>query len=386
MHVPYIDLGLQYRTLEGPIDSAIKEVLSSGSYILGKQLEAFEKEFAQYHGVAEAVGVASGTDALELALRAIGVKAGDEVVVPAFTFVATAEAVLHLGAKPVFVDVEPDTLTLDPDRFEAAITNKTRAVIPVHLYGQPCDMERIVGVAKAKGIWVIEDCAQGIGASLDGKKVGTWGEVGCFSFFPTKNLGGCGDGGMVITSNGELAHRLRRLRNHGASEKYRHIELGRNSRLDELQAAILRIKLSHIDRWNAARRSVADGYRKAFQEAAQECPIPVRLPVARADRVHTYHIFAIRVPQRDALKAFLNDQGVEALVHYPRALHRQDLFVSLLPELNGLSLRESERAAEEVLSLPIYPEMKPEAVTYVVEQVVRFYRLERCQSAPRRMQ
>ncbi len=372
MHVPYIDLGIQYRNLKSEIDPLIEKILASGSYILGEHGAALEKEYAAYQGVAHAVGVASGTDAIELALRAAGIGAGDEVIVPSFTFVATAEAVMHVGARPVFVDIEPDTYGIDPAQTETAVTSKTKAIIPVHLYGHPCTMEPILSLAKSKGLQVIEDCAQGTGASIGNKKVGSLGRLGAFSFFPTKNLGACGDAGIIVTDRADDAEKLRWLRNHGSPKKYQHEILGRNSRLDEIQAAILRVKLKHLDRWNQERIRVAGWYDKAFKALPPAVLKKLTLPSTRSGLSHVYHIYALLTAQRDALWEHLKTKTIDAAVHYPEPLHRQPVMRSIVSA--GLSLPVSERVAREVLSLPIYPEMTEAMVLYVVEAIHDYYR------------
>jgi dTDP-4-amino-4,6-dideoxygalactose transaminase len=358
MNIPLCDPAAEYRELQSELDAALRAVLATGQFILGPQGEALEHELAAQLDVAHAVAVGSGTDALHLALRAAGVGPGDEVVVPAFTFVATAEAVSHAGAYPVFADIDPATYTLDPASLEAAITPRTRAVIVVHLYGQSADLAAIAGIAARHGLRLIEDCAQAIGADFEGKPVGGWGDAGCFSFYPTKNLGGWGDGGLVTTHDGALAERVRRLRHHGSRIPYRHETVGYNSRLDELQAAVLRVKLRHLARWNERRRAIATAYRRLL------AGVPVGLPAEHGRGRHVYHQFTIRSPARDRLREALAARGIASAVYYPLALHRQPAYAA---QSCSAPLPAAERAAREVLSLPIYPQLSEDAVRRVCE-------------------
>ena len=359
--VPFLDLTAQHRSLKAEIDAAIQRVLASGQFILGPEVEALERELASYCGCAHAVGVASGTDALTLSLRAAGVGPGDEVVTSAFSFFATVEAILHTGARPVFVDIDPATYCLDPSQIPARLTARTKAILPVHLYGQPCEMAAVTGIAGEHGLPVIEDCAQALGAMEGDRRVGGIGLAGGLSFYPTKNLGACGDGGMVVTNDGALADRIRLLRVHGARARYRHEEVGWNSRLDELQAAILRAKLPHLEAWNAARRRQAEAYRQLCREAG----LAVRLPEGRAGSEHVYHLFVIRCRDRDAVAERLAQEGIGSQAAYPLALTQQPALARLKPQ----PCPASEQAAAEVLALPIYPELTDAQMRRVIRSL-----------------
>jgi len=370
MKVPLLDLKRQYQAIKPEIDEAVARVIESGRYILGPEVEAFEREVAQYLNVKHAIGVASGTDALWLALKAVGVGPGDKVIVPAFTFGATASAVCNAGAVPVFVDIDPQTFNIDPahvrETLEAnpQLPEEAKAILPVHLYGQPADMDEILALAREYDLFVIEDAAQAIGAEYKGKRAGTLGHLGCFSFFPTKNLGAYGDGGLVITNDDELADRVRLLRVHGSRPKYYHRVVGTNSRLDALQAAILRVKLKHLDAWTRLRQEHAAYYDEHLNR------IPgMKIPHRAPDRTHIYHQYTVRIADglRDALQRRLKEQGVEAAVYYPLPLHLQECFRHL--GYREGELPESERASREVLSLPMFPELTEGAVGYVVTQV-----------------
>jgi dTDP-4-amino-4,6-dideoxygalactose transaminase len=358
MSVALCDPAAEYRELREELDAAVGAVLASGRFILGPQGEALEREIAAQVGVAHAVGVASGTDALHLTLRAAGVGPGDEVVVPAFTFIATAEAVSHLGARPVFADIDPATYNLDPAALDAAITPRTRAVIAVHLYGQSADLAAIGAITARYGLQLIEDCAQAIGADFAGRPVGGWGLAGCFSFYPTKNLGAWGDGGMVTTSDAALAERVRMLRHHGSRASYRHELIGYTSRLDELQAAVLRVKLKHLAHWNERRRALAAAYRR------QLAGLPVVLPAEHGRGRHVYHQFTIRARARDGLRERLAARGVASAIHYPLPLHRQPAYAAAHRHTR---LPAAEQAAREVLSLPIHPQLCDGAIQLVCE-------------------
>ncbi len=327
------------------IDAAIRRVLDSGWYILGGEVEAFEAEFAAYHGVNYAVGVANGTDAIELALRAAGVGAGDEVITVAHTAVATVCAIDRAGAQPVLVDIDPQTYTLDPAAAEAAITPRTKAIVPVHLYGQPADMLALSEIAARHHLLLIEDCAQAHGARLNGRLVGTWGHLAAFSFYPTKNLGAVGDGGALITNDEGYALRLRRLRNYGQTSRYNHAERGINSRLDELQAAILRVKLPHLDAQNARRRQIARQYDAGLMGM-------VTIPLQRPGAESVYHLCVVRHPARDALRASLADAGIGTLIHYPIPIHLQPAYRDL--GCAPGSLPATEQVSREIMSLPLY--------------------------------
>jgi len=370
MRVDLFDLTRQYRAIQFQVDQAISRVLESGRFILGPEVEAFEQEVAQYLDVRHAIGVASGTDALWLALKAVGVGPGDKVIVPSFTFGATASAVCNTGATPVFVDVEPKTFNIDPAHVRETLESNPRlqdeakAIIPVHLYGQPADVDKISAIAQEYDLFVVEDAAQAIGAEYKGQKVGTIGHLGCFSFFPTKNLGAYGDGGLVITNDDELADRVLLLRVHGSRPKYYHHLIGTNSRLDALQAAILRVKLQHLDEWTRARQKHAEYYDKHLA-AIEGIEIPYQAP----DRTHIYHQYTLRVLNglRDALQQYLSDQQIGTAIYYPVPLHLQMCFQDL--GYREGELPESERASREVLSLPMFPELTAEEVQYVTAQV-----------------
>ena len=359
-----LDLKAQYAAIGAEIRAAVDEVLAAQQFILGPQLAALEQEVARYCGRRFGVGVASGTDALMLALHACGVGPGDEVIVPAFSFIATAGAASRLGARPAFVDIEPSTFNLDPGQIEARITPKTRAIITVHLYGLPADMEPIVSLAARRGLAVVEDNAQAIGASYKGRKTGSLGTLGCISFYPSKNLGAYGDAGMIVTDAEELAGRLRSLRNHGQIEKAKYVsgELGWNSRLDEIQAAVLRVKLRHLDRWKAARQAHAAQYNELLGRLPG-----VVTPVVPPGSEHVYYQYTIRVPARDRVKQFLADRGISTVVYYPVPLHLQPLYAALGYKHGDLPA--AERASGEVLSLPMYAELRREQIERVADAV-----------------
>ena len=359
--IPVFDARLQYQELKDEIDAAMQTVAAAGHYILGPQVKAFEQEMAAALSCSHAIGVANGTDALHLALRALRIGPGDEVITTPFTFVATTEAIGLVGATPVFVDIDPQTYNIDPLCIEAAITPRTRAIIPVHLYGRPCDMDRIMSIARANDLHVVEDCAQALGATYRGRPVGSFGTVGCLSFFPSKNLGCMGDGGMLVTSDPELSDRIEMLRRHGGKVKYHHEELGLNSRLDELQAAILRVKLPYLARWNAARRAIAGRYTQGLSDiAAVNCPIHRDEDLAG----HVFHQYTLRVPDRDTLTRDLAAAGISTAVYYPVPLHLQGVHAGL-PYGQG-SLPHAERAASECLSLPMFPGLTALQVERVV--------------------
>jgi len=363
--VPQLDLAAQYAAIGAEIRTAVERVLASQQFILGSEGVAFEREIAQLCGVAHGVGVASGTDALILALRACGVQAGDEVVIPPFTFVATGSAISALGAKPVFADIRPDTYNIDPSDLARRVTNKTKAIIAVHLYGLACDMDPIVNFARAHNLRVIEDNAQSLGASYKGRRAGSLGDAACMSFYPTKNLGAYGDAGMVATNSNDAAARLRTLRNHGQSAKYVSSEPGWNSRLDEIQAAILRVKLRHLPEWQRARQGHAAAYTKLLLGIPGVMP-----PLIPEGYDHVFHQYTIRVERRDALMKFLSERKIGCSVYYPVPLHLQPLYASLGHKAGDFP--HAERAAQEVLSLPMFPELRPEQVTRVAEAVAEF--------------
>ena len=364
MKVAFFDIAAQYRELRREIDAAVQRVLQSGSYSNATENLAFEKELGAYLGVREVVAVNSGTDALLLSLKALGIGTGDEVIVPSFTFFATAEAVCLAGAQPRFADCANAAFNIDLRNVERAYTSKVKAVIAVHLYGQPVDLAPIQEFCAAHNLHLIEDCAQALGASYRGRRVGTFGVAGAFSFYPTKNLGACGDGGAICCDNPELASHLRRLRNHGRMNAFSHSEIGINSRLDEIQAAILRIKLPHLDRWNARRRELAQRYRTGLQDSTR-CILPPNCD----DGIEVFHQFVVRYPQRDALRTFLAEHGVETAVYYPTPCHLQTAFCSTT---SVASLPSAEHNAKQALALPIYPELADDAVLHIVELVRAF--------------
>lgn len=360
--IPQIDLTRQHAALRTELLEAVERVLASSRFILGPEGEALEAEVAALCGVRHGVGVASGTDALHLALRALEIGPGDEVITPAFSFVASASAVLHAGARPVFVDIDLQTFTLDSGEVEQAITPRTKAILPVHLYGHPADMDRLVALARRRGLALIEDVAQAIGASYAGRPVGSFGDLACLSFYPTKNLGACGDGGMVVTDREELAERIRRLRNHGSRAKYQHSGLGYSSRLDELQAALLRVKLRHLPAWTAARRALAARY------SALLAGLPITLPREQPPAVHVYHHYTVLSPRRDDLAKALADRGVGTALHYPLPIPGQPLF------RGGAGPAEAEcprawQASREALSLPCFPELTAAEIETVAQAV-----------------
>jgi dTDP-4-amino-4,6-dideoxygalactose transaminase len=361
MKMPMLDLVGQYHSIKEEMDAAVLGVLESGRYILGLNVAALEEEIAAYLGVRHAVGVASGTDALIIVLRAAGVGPGDEVIVPAYSFFATAEAVLSVGAEPVFVDIDPQTYCMDTSRIEGKITPKTRALVPVHLYGHAAQMNRILAIAAAHGLRVIEDNAQAFGATFDGRKTGSLGDAGCLSFFPSKNLGGYGDGGMVVTDDGELAQMARRLRTHGWQRKYYPETVGYNSRLDELQAAMLRVKLKYVDGWNERRRKLAHEYTQRLGELG--ITTPVEMPGCR----HVYHLYVARFERRAQVQTALKEAGIASEVYYPQPLHHSVPCRHLLARTG--SLPQAEEASEQTLALPLYPAMTVNMVRHVVQVI-----------------
>ena len=379
--IPILDLKAQYESIKDEINAAIAEVLESTQFILGPTVRDLEQRVAAYCGCRYGVGVASGTDALRLTLTALGIgpsrfdpstssgrrrlSTRDEVITTPFTFIATANTISHCGARPVFVDIDPITYNIDPAAIEAAITEHTKAIVPVHLYGQPADMDPIMELAETHGLHVIEDAAQAIGARYKGQRVGSIGHAGCLSFYPTKNLGAYGDGGMVVTNDPQIAERVDILRRQGSKRKYHAEVLGFNSRLDALQAAILRVKLDHLDDWNAARREVAHRYNELLAD------LPVTTLGEIPDVYHVYHQYTIRAPQRDALRAFLKQQGIGSMIYYPLPLHRQELYAGL-GYAEG-SLPCAEQAARNVLSLPMYPELTPAQQAQVAQAFHAFY-------------
>ncbi|HUY89881.1 MAG TPA: DegT/DnrJ/EryC1/StrS family aminotransferase [Pirellulales bacterium] len=369
--VPLIDMNRQYALLEKQILAAIKRVCSSGRFVLGPDCSDLERAVAGYCQTKHAIACASGSDALLLALMACGVDSGDEVIAPSYTFFATAAAVARLGAVPVFVDIEPDGFNLDPAKLEAAVTPATKAIIPVHLYGQCAEMEPIMTVAQRHGLTVIEDAAQAIGAEYRGQRAGSIGQMGCLSFYPTKNLGGFGDGGMLTTNDDHLADKLRLLRVHGMQPRYYHQVLGINSRLDSLQAAVLNVKLPHLNRWTELRQAHAERYTELFRSHRLEGVLA--LPPALPDRRHVWNQYIVRVPggRRDALRAHLSQKKIGSEIYYPVPLHQQQCFGYL--GVRPGSLPETDRAAAETLALPIFPELTPAEQTLVVQEIAAFF-------------
>ncbi len=363
--IPPVDLGAQYRALKGQIDAALQDILNSGLFVLGKYVEDFEQAFAQYCGVDHAVAVNSGTSALHLALLALGVGPGDEVVTTAHTFIATVEAIAYTGATPVLVDATPDTCTLDVAQLEAALTPKTRAIIPVHLYGQPVDMDPLLEMARSRGIAVVEDAAQAHGSQYKGRRIGSLGDVACFSFYPTKNLGAYGEGGAILTSDAELARRLRQLRSHGEVERYHHEVLGYNYRMEAFQGAVLGIKLPYLEEWNEQRRRHAATYNELL--AGLPLTTPVEAPYAR----HVYHLYVVQTDRRDALYAALRENRIIGGLHYPVPVHLNPAF-GYLGKGRG-SFPVTERLADQVLSLPLYPEMTREQIERVAAVIRHFF-------------
>lgn len=364
MQVLFGDLGRHYRTYKTEIDAAVQRVLESGWFVLGKEVERFEKRFAEYVGVQHAVGVGSGTEAIHLALLAADVQPGDEVITVANTAIPTLSAISFAGATPVFVDVDSDFYTLRPDLLETAITPRTRAIVPVHLFGQCCNMYEIREVAIKYRLPVVEDCAQAHGSEWEGIPAGTWGLLGCFSFYPSKNLGAFGDGGMVVTEDDELAERLKRLRNYGQTRRYVHESIGFNSRLDEMQAAILDAQLDFLESWNDRRRAIANLYRQQITNPR------IVLPKEATNAFHIYHLFVIQSENRDKLREFLLKRGVETQIHYPIPCYQQKAYAHL-----GVATGHcptTERLAGRILSLPIYPELDDEQIIYIAQCINEF--------------
>ena len=357
-----LDLRAQYASIRGEIQAALDTVLDSQHFILGPQVQALEDEVARECRRRFGIGVASGTDALILALHACGVGSSDEVIVPTFSFIATADSVSLLRATPVFVDIQPDTFNIDPAQIEARIAPRTRAIVPVHLYGQPAEMDPILEIARRYGLKVIEDNAQSIGAAYKGRKTNSMGDLGCISFFPSKNLGGYGDGGMIVTDSEEMAGRLHSLRTHGSRRKYVSEVQGWNSRLDEMQAAVLRVKLRHLEGWKIARQANAARYDALLGRVEG-----VTVPKVASGAEHVYHQYTVRVPERERVRKLLAEQGIASTVYYPTPMHLQPLYASL--GYRSGDLPEAERAADEVLSLPMYPELTAEQIERIADAV-----------------
>lgn len=364
MIVPFGDLKRQYYTLKAEIDKAVSGVLESGWFILGETLANFEQEFAGQANSAFAIGVGSGTEALHLALLACDIQPGDEVITVANTAIPTISAISFANAKPVFVDIDPRTYTMDPSQIEAVITERTRVILPVHLYGQPANMDPILEIASRYQLKVIEDVAQAHGAKYCQTTVGTMGHFGCFSFYPSKNLGAFGDAGLVVTDDPDLADKVRKLRNYGQSKRYFHDSIGFNSRLDEIQAAILRVKLPYLSQWNEKRCKIAQMYLLGIEN--KEIILPVEANYAK----HVYHLFVIRHPRRDELQKYLDNAGIQTLIHYPLPAHLQKAYFHL--NLPAGSLPATEKAMSEILSLPMFPELKQNEIDYVIQTINSF--------------
>ncbi len=375
--VPFFDLSVQFKSIETEIRAALDEVFQSQQFIMGSKVQALEKTIAQYCETRYAVGVASGSDALLLSLMALGIGAGDEVLIPPFTFFATAGSVSRLGATPVFVDIERETYNLDSSKIEEKITSKTRAIIPVHLFGQCADMNPLLKIARERKLFVIEDAAQALGAEYKpdggarGRRAGQMGDLGCFSFYPTKNLGAFGDAGMVVTDNPDLAEKVSLLRVHGSKPKYYHNKIGINSRLDTIQAAVLLVKFKYLEKWTTERQKKAECYRKLFQHLLSSIK-GFKLPATRYQNRHIFHQYVIRVPDRDRLREFLVENGIGTDIYYPVPLHLQECY-SFLKYREG-DLPNSEEASREVLALPIYPELSEDQQKAVVDCIEAFYR------------
>jgi dTDP-4-amino-4,6-dideoxygalactose transaminase len=362
-----VDLRRQYALIANEINRAISRVFETGCFVMGENVKAFEKEFSSYIGTKFGVSVNSGTDALYLALNALGIKESDEVITTAFTFISSVDCIVRNGAKPIFVDIDPDTFTMDTMEVEKKITAKTKAVIPVHLYGHPCDMKPILEVANKHGLYVVEDAAQAHGAEYKGKKVGSFGHVACFSFYPSKNLGAYGDGGMILTNDHELCERISMLREYGQRGKNLHEFVGYNSRLDELQAAVLRVKLTHLDEWNEKRRKAAKLYNELLEEErlSDIIGLPIEKPWAR----HVYHLYVIKAKRRNELREWLMSKGIGTGIHYPIPVHKQISYSSY----KNINLPISELMADCVLSLPMFPELTQEEIAYIVHRLKEFY-------------
>ncbi len=354
--IPMLDLKAQYLPIKEEIKTALKEIIESGQFVLGQNVRSLEEEIAAYHNVHHGIGLASGTDSLHLCLKALGIKQGDEVITTPFTFIASAESIAYVGAKPVFVDIKEDTFNINVSKIEENITAKTTAIVIVHLFGQSVDMTEVLEIANKYNLYVIEDCAQAFGAKYRNIPVGSMGSAGCFSFYPSKNLGAYGDGGMMISNNADIINKVRLLRNHGTVGPYEHRFLGYNSRLDEIQAAILRIKLKHIDEYNQKRSNIADIYTSILGDTVT---CPVELP----DRNHVYHQYTIQSPSRDKIKEAMKNNSISSVVYYPLPLHLQQAFKYLNYTEGDFPV--SETAAKEVLSIPVYPELEPEQAEHI---------------------
>ena len=363
MNVQFIDFRKQYETVKNDIDVGLKRVFETGNFILGKEEKDFENEFAKYCDAQYAVGVNSGTDALYLAVAALDIGEGDEVILPTFTFIATALCVSYTGAKPVFVDIEPETYNIDPQTIAKVITPRTKAIIPVHIYGQPANMQEILAIARTHQLKVIEDAAQAHGAAYKGRRVGSLGDVACFSFYPTKGLGAFGDGGMIVTNDPEIYEKALMLRDYGRKGRYEHKIKGYNSRLDTVQAVILSAKLKHLDKWNKMRVEKAAYYDEYLKKTKG-----VKLPKTKNDRTHVYQTFAVRMKNRDKVCQALQNKGIGVLIHYPIPLHLQEAYQELGHQYGDFPV--SEEIAGEILSLPMFPHITKKQIQYVCEQIV----------------
>ncbi len=365
MKVPFVDFKREYEQIQTEIDQAIHAVLLEGNFILGHNVDEFEQEFAKYLGSRNFVTCANGTDALFLALKALNIGPGDEVIVPSFTYIASAFVATYNGAVPVLVDVREDSHSIDYGKIEEKITSRTKAIIPVHLYGNPVDMDPILEIAQKYNLPVVEDAAQAHGAVYKGEKAGSIGTIGCFSFYPTKNLGAYGDGGGIATNDDEIAHRLRLLRNYGQEKKYYSLSIGFNSRLDELQASILRVKLQYLDQWNKEKRTVAEKYRELLKD------VPVIIPKETDNAESVYHLFTVQTEKRDQLLQYLLDHNIASLIHYPVPVHMQKTYAHLGYNKNDLPI--SEKIADTTLSLPMFPAITDTEQEYVVENIRKFF-------------
>lgn len=364
----FLNLKLQYRSIKVEIDRAIRRILDKGVFIGGDEVKSLEEEIAKFCGIKYGVSVNSGTDALSLSLKVLEIKPGDEVITSPFTFIATAEVIADLGAKPVFVDIDAQTFNINTRKIEEVVTEKTKAIIPIHLFGQISEMSEIIKISKKHKLYIVEDAAQAIGAEYKGKKAGTIGDLGCFSFFPSKNLGAYGDGGMIVTNNRNLADKVRLLKNHGSSpkKKYLNLDLGTNSRLDAIQAAILRVKLKHLNEWNRERKKVAEYYDKNLRGIGD-----VITPIVLPARTHVFHQYTIRIKHRDQLRGYLKEKGIPTMIYYPLSLHSQPCFEYLNYRKNDFP--EAEKAATEVLSLPVHPDLKRGEQDFIIQKIKEFF-------------
>jgi len=358
--IPFVDLKREYAEISEEITQVIQRVLKSGWFILGEETVKFETEFSKYVGAKYGINVNSGSDALFLALKTLGIGKGDEVITVSHTFISTVDAIVRNEAKPIFVDIEPETYCIDVTKIEEKITKRTKAIIPIHLYGHPADMDTIMKIAREHNLFVIEDACQAHGAEYKGKRVGGIGDIGCFSFYPTKNIGAYGDAGMIVTNKEELANRLKMMRNYGSSKKYYHEFVGVNSRLDEIQAAVLRVKLKYLDKWNERRRNIAQVYNKHLKDS--EVVIPIEKEYAK----HVYYLYVVRCKDRDKLQQYLSKKGVQTMIHYPVPVHKQNAYLKLGYKIN---LPITEKICNEILSLPIYPWLNNDEVSSIAEVI-----------------